>query len=147
MIFLSIIILPVLLLVFLYFYEFHRERLRQDIGYARSRRAKGMVSRRFKKAKYIMDKGDAKIFYAEIYKATIEYIADKLNIPHPSITKDILEARLKDKIVPSETIEKLKSLFDICDMARFASVNFTKKDMKKTLWDASCIVSELGRIR
>ncbi len=63
-----------------------------------------MVSRRFKKAKHIMDKGDAKIFYAEIYKATIEYIADKLNIPHPSITKDILEARLKDKTVTSETI-------------------------------------------
>lgn len=144
---LLIVILPAFLLVFLCFYEFHRERLRQDIGYARSRRAKGMVSRRLKKANRIMDKGDAKIFYAEIYKATIEYIADKLNIPHPSITKDILEARLKDKAVPPETIEKLKSLFDICDMARFASVNFTKKDMKETLEDASCVVSELGRIR
>lgn len=146
-IFLLINILPLILLIFLYIYEVHRERLRTDIGYARSRRARGLASKRLKKAKAIMLKGKIKEFYAEIYKASIEYIADKLNIPHPSITKDILEERLKGKDVSVEIVEKLKDLFDICDMARFALGRFTKEDMQKTIEEAIDIIAGLERIR
>ncbi|MFC1667534.1 BatD family protein [Candidatus Omnitrophota bacterium] len=146
-IFLVINILPIFLLAFLYIYERHRERVRTDLGYARSRRAKGLVSKRLKTAKKIMLKKNIKGFYAEIYKAAIEYIADKLNIPHASITKDVLERRLAEKGFSGETIEKLKSLFDVCDMARFASGRFTGQDMHKTLKEAIDIVSELERAR
>lgn len=144
-VFLLINILPFFLLIFLYAFERHRDRLRSDIRYARSRRAKRLASKRLKRAKRIMLKENVKEFYAEIYKAAIEYIADKLNIPHPSITKDILEKRLEEKGIFKETIGKLKDLFDICDMARFASGRFTKEDMHKTLEEAADIITELER--
>jgi len=168
-IFLLLNILPLVLLAFLYIYELHRKRLMTDIGYARSRRARGVASKRLRKARAVMSKGDVKGFYAEIYKATIEYIADKLNIPHPSITKDILGERLKEKGILGEVIEKLKELFDICDMARFApsevhtkgaavasgdllqtgytSGRFTKEDMQKTIEEAADIIAGLERLR
>ncbi|MBU1061978.1 MAG: hypothetical protein KJ952_04600, partial [Candidatus Omnitrophica bacterium] len=132
--------------IFLYIYQLHRERLRTDIGYARSRRAKALASRRLKLAKNSMLKEEVKEFYAEIYKTVIEYVADKLNIPHPSITKDLLERRLAEKSVSKENIEKLKDLFDICDMARFASGRFTKADMQRTLEEAADIIMELERL-
>lgn len=166
--FLLSLIIPLALLVFLYIYELHRQKLMTDIGYARSRRARGAASKRLKKARGVMSKGDVKGFYAEIYKAAIEYIADKLNIPHPSITKDILEERLKEKDISAELIEKLKELFDICDMARFApsevrtkgaalisgdslqtgytSGRFTEEDMKKSIEEAADIIAGLERI-
>jgi len=140
-------ILPLLLLISLYVYQMHRERLKTDIGYARSRRARGAASKRLKKARSILIKENVKEFYAEIYKAAIEYIADKLNIPHPSITKDMLEGRLEEKGFSKEIIEKLKDLFDICDMARFASARFTKQDMHKAFEEAACIIAELERMK
>ena len=140
-------ILPLAFLIFLYIYELHRERLRTDIGYARSRRARGAASKRLKKARQIMLKDHVKEFYAEIYKAVIEYVADKLNIPHPSITKDLLEEKLKSKGVSEPVIAEIKELFDICDMARFASVRFTKEDMHKTIEQAIDIIAELERVR
>lgn len=145
-IFFMINALPLLFLTFLYIYGLHRERLRTDIGYARSRRARRLASKRLRQAKGIMSKQNVKEFYAEIYRAVIEYIADKLNIPHASITKDTLEERLKEKGASGEIVEKLKDLFDICDMARFASGRFTKEDMHKSLEEASDIITELDGI-
>ncbi len=139
-------ILVLFLLAFLYIYEMHRDRLRTDIGYARSRRARKLASKRLKGAKNIMSKGNAKEFYAEIYRAVIEYIADRLNIPHPSITKDILEKRLEEKLAPKKTVEELKNLFDLCDMARFASGNFTKEDMYRSFEEATEVIEGLERI-
>lgn len=145
-VFLLFTILPLFLLVFLYIYEWYTKRLRTDIGYARSRRAKGAASKRLKEARKIMHKESVKEFYAEIYKAVIEYIGDKLNIPHPSITKDTLEDRLKYIGADKDIIEKVKVLFDTCDMARFASMRFTKDDMHNSLRDAGLIISGLERV-
>jgi len=96
-IFLLINILPLLALVLLYLYDTHRRRLETDTGYARSLRAKGSASRRLKSAKTLIDKNMVKEFYTEIHRAVIEYVADKLNIPHPSITKDLLEEKLRGR--------------------------------------------------
>ena len=144
-IFLALNILPLLCLIFLYIYELHRKRLKTDIGYARARRARGLASKRLKEAKDIMQKQNVKGFYAEIYRAVIEYIADRLNVPHPSITKDVLEKALQEKGYSNQNIEKLRALFDTCDMARFASGRFTKEDMHKTLEEAAEIIAELER--
>jgi hypothetical protein len=144
-IFLLINIIPLFMLAALYLYELYRNRLRTDIRYARALRARGAASKRLKVAKKIMHKNMVKEFYSEIYRAVIEYIADKLNIPHASITKDSLEERLKDIEVDKEVIGKVKTLFDDCDMARFASAGFTSDDMERTLKQAEEIINALER--
>jgi len=136
-------ILPLFALVIFYIYDRHRRRMLTDIGYARSRRARGLASRRLRQARDIMRQEKTKEFYAEVYKAVIEYIADKINIPHPSITKDLLEKELKKKAVPDSVIDKIKDLFDICDLARFASGRFSRDDMAKTFRLATDIISEV----
>ncbi|MBU0758854.1 MAG: BatD family protein [Candidatus Omnitrophica bacterium] len=144
-IFIALNIFPLVLLVFLYIYELHRERLRTDIGYARSRRAKRAATKRLKAARNILSKGDIKAFYAEIHRAAIEYVADKLNIPHASITKDVLESKLEEKGYSRENINRLKELFDVCDMARFASGKFNRGDMQRSLEEASEVITELEK--
>ena len=110
------------------------------MNFCGSLRAKSSAAKRLKTARKIMDKNMVKEFYTEIYRAVIEYIADKLNIPHPSITKDLLEAKLLEIETSREVIEKVKALFDACDMARFASAGFTKDDMHRTLKEAEEII-------
>jgi len=156
-IFLLINILPLFILAGLYLYGLYMDRLKTDIGYARSLRAKGAASKRLKGAKKLMNKNMVKEFYTEIHRAVIEYIADKLNIPHPSITKDVLEGRLKEIGITGDIIDGVKMLFDDCDMARFApldskayltgfaSANFTKEDMCRTLKQADAVITRLER--
>ncbi|MFA5388149.1 MAG: BatD family protein [Candidatus Omnitrophota bacterium] len=145
-IFLSLNIFPLFILIALYLYTLYVNRLKTDIGYARSLRARGSASKRLKGAKKIMAGNAAGEFYTEIYRAVIEYIADKLNIPHPSITKDLLEYRLKGSGVRDDVIAKVKILFDDCDMARFAPVKFSREDMENTLKEAEGIIMDLERI-
>lgn len=144
-IFLLANIFPLFIALALYIFQFYRNRLKTDIGYARSLRAKGAASKRLKAAKKIINKNVPKEFYTEIYKAVIEYIADKLNIPHPSITKDSLEEKLKQTGIDRGIIDKVNTLFDECDMARFASASFTKPDMDHTLKEAENIITGLER--
>ncbi len=144
-IFLLINIFPILILAALYLYELYRNRLRTDKGYARSLRAKGAASKRLKGAGKMLNKNMVKEFYTEIYKAVIEYIADKLNISHVSITKDLLEDKLKKAGTSEDVIDKAKRLFDDCDMARFASAGFSKDDMARTLKEAEVIITNLER--
>ncbi len=141
-------ILPVLVLISLYTYDKHRQKLRKDIGYARSLRAKKAASRRLKKAGEIITKGGSEEFYAEIYRAVIEYIADKLNISHPSITKDALGRKLRERGISDEDIIKeIEWLFDVCDMARFAAGKFSREDMKDTIDKASDIITGLEKLK
>nr|MBU1328851.1 BatD family protein [Candidatus Omnitrophota bacterium] len=144
-IFLSINIFPLFILIALYLYELYRNRLRTDVGYARSLRARSAASKRLKGARKTINKNMVKEFYTEIYKAVIEYIADKLNIPHASITKDLLEEKLKKAGVNEDVISKVKMVFDYCDMARFASAGFTKDDMDRTFREAEGIIMNLER--
>ena len=107
----------------------------------------GQPQKKLKKAKSILAKGDSKEFYAEIYRAVIEYIADKLNIPHPSITKDLLEEKLGQKGFSKDITEELKDLFDTCDMARFAAGRFTKEDLEKSIKEAADIIEGLEGLK
>ena len=143
--FLLINILSFFILIAMYLYELYRSRLRTDIGYARSLRARNAASKRLKGAMKTINKNMVKEFYTEIYKAVIEYIADKLNIPHPSITKDLLEYKLKEAGLSGDSIDKVKTLFDDCDMARFASARFTKIDMERTYKQAEWVITNLER--
>jgi len=143
--FLLVNIFPLIILMALYLNELHRNRLKTDLGYARSLRARGVAAKRLKASRNLMQKGAVKEFYAEIYRAVIEYVGDKLNIPHASITKDALEEKLAGRGADKDAIGRVKDLFDICDMARFASANFTKDDMQKTLKDAEDIITALDK--
>jgi len=144
-IFLLINIISVFILMALYLYELYKSRLRTDIGYARSLRARSAASKRLKGARKTINRNMVKEFYTEIYKAVIEYIADKLNVPHPSITKDLLECKLREAGVGGDNIDKVKTLFDDCDMARFASARFTKIDMERTYKQAEEVITNLER--
>ena len=144
-IFLLLNLLPFLILMAIYLFELYRNRLKTDIGYARSLRARGAASKRLKAARNLANKNMVKEFYTEIHKAVIEYIADKLNIPHPSITKDSLEEKLTEIGLTGDIIGEVKILFDDCDMARFASAKFTKDDMNRTLKQAEGVITGLER--
>ncbi|MFH1478332.1 MAG: BatD family protein [Candidatus Omnitrophota bacterium] len=146
-IFIAIDLSALLLYIILLTLSLYRERLKKDIGYARSRSAKRIASARLKKARQFLTKGSTKDFYSEIYKAVIEYIAGKLNIPNGSITKRLLEETLIKRGLSNEAINDIGELFDLCDMARFASGKFTKEDMANTVEKAIYIIGELEKIK
>ncbi|NIO68160.1 MAG: hypothetical protein GTN71_03665 [Anaerolineae bacterium] len=67
--FLSSWALPPLLVIGAVLYQRQRQRLRQDVRYARLRRAHKMARKRLARAKQLMKGQDSKAFYGEVARA------------------------------------------------------------------------------
>ncbi len=120
--FLTVQSLPLLALAVSFFAQRRRERLRNDIRYARGRRAFGNAQRRLAEAEHLMRAGPGQnaAFYAVLFKTLQDYLGDRLNVPSSGITSDIVEEQLRPRGVPPEISQALKEVFAACDSARFA---------------------------
>ena len=81
----------------------------------------------------IIDKVDSEEFYTIIFRTLQAYLGDAYQIHHPGITADIVENVLKSGGMKEDVAEKIKTIFAQCDMARYASFEFSREEMKETL--------------
>ena len=120
--FLAVQGVPVLALVISFFAQRRQARLRNDIGYARARRAFSNAKVHLAEAERLMVAGQSQssAFYAALFNTLQNYLGDRLNLPSSGITSNIVEEQLRPRGVPAEIGEALKKVFAACDTARFA---------------------------
>ena len=114
--------LPVLALVVSVFAQRRWQRLRNDIRYARLRRACGNAQRHLIEVEQLLHAGQSQsaAFYAALFKTLQDYLGDRLNLPSHGIVGDIIEEQLRPRALPQEICLTLKEVFTACDTARFA---------------------------
>jgi len=112
----------VLLLIFLVFRK-RKESLEQDITGTRRRRANRMAKQRLKEAQRALKQNDSKAFFAEVSNALYGYLEDKLVIPKSQLSKPIITDKLKSRNVDQADIDNLFKTLELCEMARFASMD------------------------
>ena len=117
-------------------YRNHSERLQSDRGYARKSRSTALVRRRLKQAEQLLKKHDEKGFHAELSRAVLGYLGDRLNLDTPALTREQLRAALAERAVASTTIEALFDVVDRCEVARFSPGEGGARDPQK-LFDAA----------
>jgi hypothetical protein len=71
-------------------------------------------------------------------------LADKLKIPRGSSTADIIK-KLRDKNLPTELIEKVKTVFAHCNEARFMPGGFTAENIHKDFTELKEIIRQLTK--
>ncbi len=98
----------------------HRDRLRGDVAYARSRRAAKVARRRLAKAGVLAEGGDARAFFAEAGHALDGFLADKLNIAAAGMIRDEVRRRLAAMGVATDVAESCLECLEECDRQRFA---------------------------
>ena len=131
-----------LLYVVLYYLLSKRIKMRADVSGTRNRRAKKIAKARLKNAAILLKQNLYSAFYEELYKALSGYISDKLLILVADLNRASIEERMKLKNIPESVIERLLTLMDDCEYARYApSSGFTA--MEQHYNEAMRLISEI----
>jgi hypothetical protein len=145
--FLSSWALPPLLVIGAVLYQRQRQRLRQDVRYARLRRAHKMARRRLARAKQLMKGQDSKAFYGEVARAITGYLADKMNVPAAGLRLEEMTRELEHRGADQETVDRLNRCWEECDLGRFAPVAGTPEAMGNLLAEAQDFIVSLEGLK
>ena len=122
-----------------------KERLEKDVKYARRLLAPKVAKKHLKEAGSLLKKGNTEAFYEAVFKILQSYLGNKFHLPTHGITITIVDDVLKAKGAKEEILEKLKNVFNECDLARYASSEFNKEGMSKTFKSVSEILDYFER--
>jgi hypothetical protein len=134
---------PAILFLGLIAFRRRNETMAADIVGTKRRRALKLAKKRLSVADKHLKTDDKKAFYDEVSRATWGYLGDKLNIDMAELSKDNVEDKLQARSVKPETIVKLKSLINTCEMALYAPVSDEQTEMKKNYDTAMNLIADL----
>jgi hypothetical protein len=141
--FLSSWALPPLLVIGAVLYQRQRQRLRQDVRYARLRRAHKVARKRLTRAKKLIKGQDSKEFHGEVARAITGYLADKMNVPAAGLRLEEMMRELERQGVDRQTVDRLQRCWEECDLGRFAPVGATSEAMVNLLAEAEAFIVSL----
>jgi tetratricopeptide (TPR) repeat protein len=114
--------IPILFNAGIFLYQRRRFQHMEDVGTARSRKARRTAIGRLKAAEK-MGRSDARRFYDQAAGALSGYLTDKFGITEIELTGDNLERALSEKSIPRVTIEDTRACLQECDFGRFVSAS------------------------
>jgi len=129
--FFTLLTLPVFALLGALVYQRHQEKLSTNVAYARSRKAGGMAQKQLATARKFLQKNDEKNFYAEIQRALLGFLGNKLNVAEAGLITDDVERMLTEKKVAPESIREYLNCLQTCDFVRFAPATSNGKAMQE----------------
>jgi hypothetical protein len=139
--------LPPLLVIGAVLYQRQRQRLRQDVRYARLRRAHKIARKRLARAKKLMEGQDSKAFYGEVARAITGYLADKMNVPAAGLRLEEMTRELERRGTDQQTVDRLKRCWEECDLGRFAPVASAPEAMVNLLTEAEEFIVSLEGLK
>lgn len=93
---------------------------RADVVGMKNRKASKMAQKRLRNANALLKKNARLEFYAELHKAMLGYMSDKLNMPAADLSKDKMSQALMDHGVSQEDIKDFMGILDSCEYARYS---------------------------
>jgi len=144
-IFYAMSITPVLALGLVLLYRRHQEKLSTNEAYRRGRRAGRVASQHLRKARGLVGKHDGKAFYAEVQRALMSFIGNKLNVAEAGLVTDELATMLQERNVAQETIDAYVRCLQTCDMKRFAPGEISENEMREFIEQASEALEKMER--
>ena len=124
----------------------HRQRLQGDVAYARRRRARGEAARRLARASQLLAANDGPGFHAEIQRAVLAFLSDRLNLPVAGLGRSDCVAALAARGV-SETLQReVADVIEACEVARFAQAAADRAAMERLHERAARLVEQLGKL-
>ncbi|MBN2105552.1 protein BatD [bacterium] len=136
---------PILELIGVLRYRRYLNRIHGDVAYAREKRASRAARKRLVKARSLLHPESQKAFYAEVGKALMGFLGDKLNIAEAGMISDDVKTVLAKRGVGASVINKIFSVLETCDFQRFAPSDASESDMRDFLKQAEISMSQLDR--
>lgn len=111
-------------------FHFKKQRLITDERYARRLRAPAKARKGIQEVNRLLREGKTEEFFDAVFRTIREYLADRFHLSVGGITAITIEEMAKEKGVVNEVLEKIKSIFADCDMARYAPAQFGQKRLE-----------------
>jgi hypothetical protein len=121
---------PLILLGCSFGYRRHQNRMMGDEAFARDRTAGRSVRKRLASAKSVLKTDTQKEFYAEIGKALMGFLGDKLNIAEAGMVTDDVRRELLKRNVKDDVADAYFDCLSVCDMKRFSPSEADDEEMK-----------------
>lgn len=115
---------------------------RKDVVGAKKRKATKMAFKRLRQAEIFLKQNLYSAFYEELHKALLGYVADKLNMPLSSLSRENISEALSTRGVPAEQVDQFVGLLDACEFARYAPDSGTEA-MSAHYDDALDVISSI----
>jgi oxygen tolerance protein BatD len=128
--FLVLQIMPLIVLGIVFLAKKKAERIRTDTRYARRLLAPAKAKKGIKEAFALLEAKETEKFFDSVHKTISHYFSYKLHLPIGGVTIEALVEAFKGKGISEPLQEKIREVFAICDMARFAPLEFTDRDME-----------------
>jgi len=125
-------ILPLLAFFGVFVYQKRKDKLANNVSYARQKQAPRKARKGFASATKLAQEGKSEEFCNVIFKTMQEYLGDKFALPSAGITSEVVN-ELRQCGVKEEALEKLQSFFESCDSVRFASAEISQSEMQRML--------------
>jgi hypothetical protein len=126
----------------LYFLRLSKQKnSTQDTAIIKLKLADREALKRLNSAKELMQKGDAKMFFREIYEVLIKFASDKLFLPQSEINSENLFIKLTEAGITNDNADKFIGELRKCEAALYAGI--LKPDIRETYDSAQKIISEL----
>lgn len=120
--------IPLLLFILCFLPYLHLKKLASDEGYVAKLRSPKVAREGLRQMENAIHANDAARFYESMFHTMQKFIAFKLHCNKASVDQTKITA-LIDLGYTQQQCEIVKNLFDVCDMARFASSAITEDQM------------------
>ena len=140
-----VLVFPPLAFLGAFVYRKRAEKLSGKTDQLRFAKAGREATKRLKQARKLLSQGNTESYHAEISKALMAYLEDKLHIQKASLTIDEAATLLEQSGVPSETVQTLRSCIDRAEFARFAPASDTQEARAELLDTAAGIINNVER--
>lgn len=94
-------------------------RLSADVSGRRLAKASRVATKRLRRARAFMERGENEQFYQAVSAALWGYMSDKLSIPSSQLTRDNIASRLEAYGLGHDHTASVLDVLDRCEMARF----------------------------
>ena len=136
------LLLPLITFLLLLFIFRKRALSNADIVGKRRKKASQVATKRLRKARQLMQKGEKDEFYDETLRALWGYVGDKLNMPVEQLSRENIADKLTQHQVNQETINQFLTAIDECEMERYAPGD-AAGNMNKTFSSAMTAIMEI----
>jgi hypothetical protein len=140
------IAIPPFLFVGALVYRKRKERLSGNLYKLRFQKAGKEANKRLKHAKKILAQGDTESYHAEVSKALMGYLEDKLHASRATLTVDDAVRKLEDGGVSTEAAGALRSCFERAEFARFAPSTDTREARVELLDNAAEAINNVEKM-
>lgn len=120
-------------------------RLRTDVRYARKMHAPKKARKGIAHAAECLRHKDVGTFYDAVFKTLQEYLGNIFHVPAGGITVDVIDSLRGKHSIDEEIIVTMRTIFEECDMARYAPSSIDSAKMQETFRALKTVIDEIER--